>query len=173
MNENSKLFMSFFSFFLFFALKKKTSGDSTIIKTPKERCQCFLFCWGCGLSQPYSTSFACGLLALPSLIHTLKNLPLPPLGSKEGHVTQYPFCMWFFGLMGCSLTYKLNDLLASCKVRSSNLTHRHKDGVTTHHTDVITRWCNHQYHGTIIYKILKVLKIIHCNKIFHQFPKCY
>ena len=34
--------------------------------------------WVAGDNAPHSTSFACGLLALPSLTHTLKDLP-PPL----------------------------------------------------------------------------------------------
>ena len=34
--------------------------------------------WVAGDNVPRSTSFACGLLALPSLTHTLKDLPLPP-----------------------------------------------------------------------------------------------
>ena len=35
--------------------------------------------WAAGDNTSCSTSFACGLLALPNLIHTLKNLPLHPL----------------------------------------------------------------------------------------------
>ena len=76
---------------------------------------------------------------MPNLIHTLNDLPLPPMGSKEGHVTQCPFYMWFFGPMGSSLTHTLKDLLASCKVRGSNLTHPHKDRVTTRNTNIITK----------------------------------
>ena len=39
--------------------------------------------WAAGDITPCSTSFAYGLLALPSLTHTLKGLPLPPMGSRE------------------------------------------------------------------------------------------
>ena len=46
-----------------------------------------------------STSLACGLLALPSLIHTLKDLPLPPMGSREWCVTLYPFDVSHCGLL--------------------------------------------------------------------------
>ena len=34
--------------------------------------------WAAGDNTSCSTPFACGLLALPSLTHTLKDLPLPP-----------------------------------------------------------------------------------------------
>ena len=95
--------------------------------------------WAARDNAPCSTYFACDLLALPSPIHILKDLSLPPIGTKEWRVTQYPFCMWFFGPMGNNHTYTLKDLLASCKVKGSNLTHHHKDKVITRHKDgVIT-----------------------------------
>ena len=98
-------------------------------------------------NAPCSTSFACGLLALPSLTHTLKDLPLPPMGNREWWVAQYPFCMWSFGPIGSGLTHTLKDLPVSCKVGASNLTFRHEDGiithlkdrVITHHKDVVAR----------------------------------
>ena len=86
-----------------------------------------------------STFFACSLLALPSLTHTLKDLPLPPMGSKEWRITYYPFCMWSFGPISNSLTHTLKDLPVSCKVGPSNLIRCHKDGVITHHKDVVTK----------------------------------
>jgi len=85
-----------------------------------------------------SASFAWDFLALPYLTHTLMDLPLPPMGSREC-ITQYPFCMWSFGPIGSSLTHTLKDLLASCKVRGSNLACHHKDGVITRHIDVIIK----------------------------------
>ena len=63
----------------------------------------------------------------------------PPMGNMEWRVTQYPFCMWSFGLMGGSLTHTIKDLPMSCKVGASNLACRHKNGVITHHIDVVTR----------------------------------
>ena len=95
--------------------------------------------WAARDNASCSTSFACSFLALPSLTHTLKDLPLPPISSREWRVTQYPFCMWSFGLMGGSLTHTLKDLLVSCKVGASNLACHHENGVITRHKDVVTR----------------------------------
>ncbi|KAL0003654.1 hypothetical protein SO802_011215 [Lithocarpus litseifolius] len=92
-----------------------------------------------GENSSYSTSFACGLLALPSLIHTINDLPLPPMGNRGECTMQYSFCMWSFDHMGSNLTHTFKDLPTSCKVRGFNLTRRHKDGVITHHTDVVTK----------------------------------
>ena len=58
------------------------------------------------------TSFTCGPLALPSLTHTLKDLPLSPMDSREWQVTQYPFCMWSFGPKGSNFTHTFKDLCA-------------------------------------------------------------
>ena len=103
--------------------------------------------WSIGLAKPHphpqgftydntscSTSFARGLLALPSLTHTLKDLPLPPppkMGSKEWRVAQYPFCMWSFGPIGNGLIHTLKDLPVSYKVWVSNLTSCLQDMVIT------------------------------------------
>ena len=103
--------------------------------------------WAAGDNTSCSTSFVCSLLALLGLTHTLKDLPLPPVGSKEWCVTQYPFCMWSFGHIGSNLIHTLKDLPVSCKVGASNLTFRHEDGiithlkdrVITHHKDVVAR----------------------------------
>ena len=51
----------------------------------------------------------------------------------------YPFCMWTFGPMGSSFTHTHKDLPVSCKVKGSNLTRCHKDGVITRHKDVVTK----------------------------------
>ena len=61
--------------------------------------------WATEDNAPCSTSFVCGLLALPSLTHTLKDLPLPLMGSREWRIIQYLFCMWHFGPMGSSFTH--------------------------------------------------------------------
>ena len=78
-----------------------------------------------------STSFACGLLALSSLTHTLKDLPLPSIGGREWRVVQYPFCMWSFGPINSGLTHTLKDLPVSWKVWVSNLACCHQNGVIT------------------------------------------
>ena len=114
--------------------------------------------WVAGDNMSCSTSFACGLLALPSLTHTLKDLasPSPPMGSREWRVAQYPFCMWSFGPIGSGLTHTLKNSF-TCVIQSVSL----QLGLLS------PRQGNHQHHSTRAKPHQKLTSSIHSKYIVY------
>ena len=107
-----------------------------------------------------STSFACGLLALPSLTHTLKDLPLPlwAIGNDASQSTPFAcglLAFWAVTLPTHSRIYlrhaKWEALMWLVVTKTGNHTsqrHHHKDRAITHHkewviTSNIAQWQTH------------------------------
>ena len=91
--------------------------------------------WATGDNASYNTSFACGLLALLSLAYTLKDLLLPPMGSREWCVVQYPFA---WGLLPYMQWPYVHIQGFTCVMQSVSL-----------QLDLLSpRQSNHQHHST-------------------------
>ena len=116
--------------------------------------------WVTGDNASSSTSFACGLLALSSLTHTLKDLPLPLWATRNdaSHSTTFAYSLlvlWVVTLPTHSRIYlrhanweALTWLVITKTGNHMSQRHPHKDRAITRHKDwVITsniaQWQTH------------------------------
>ena len=101
--------------------------------------------WAAKNNAPSSTSFACGLLTLPSLTHTLKDLSLPLWATRNDMSHNTPFAYGLLALWAMTLPTHSRIYLRHAKwealtwlvvTKTSSL---HKDKAITRHTNIVTK----------------------------------
>ena len=115
--------------------------------------------WATEDNTSYSTSFACGLLALPSLTHTLKDLPLPLLPSSS----------WQQG-MTCRIVPLLHVVFWPYRQRPHPHTQRFTcviQSVSLQPGFLSPRQSNHQHHSTKAKPHQKLTSSMHSKYIIY------